>query len=46
MRKRLILVLLFMSLLCVLSGCCTTQERLSNLGESVHNIALDGDGVN
>ncbi len=32
--------------LAMLSGCCTTEERLANLGESVHNIALDGDGVN
>lgn len=30
----------------MLSGCCTTEERLTNLGESVHNIALDGDGIN
>lgn len=30
----------------VLSGCCTTEERVNNFAESVHNIALDGDGVN
>lgn len=29
-----------------LVGCHTTRERLANLGESIHNIALDGDGVN
>lgn len=29
-----------------MAGCHTTEERLTNMGESIHNIALDGDGVN
>lgn len=37
----------------LLAGCCSpsgifarTEERMVNLGESVKNVALDGDGVN
>lgn len=46
MKIRLIsFTMLFLSVL-ALTGCCTTEEHLTNFGESVHNIALDGDGVN
>jgi hypothetical protein len=39
-------IIAFGCILAILSGCCTTEEHLANFGESVHNIALDGDGVN
>jgi hypothetical protein len=44
--KRIAILITLGCLLAVLSGCCTTEERIANVGESIHNIALDGDGVN
>ena len=47
----LIIVVVFSGML--LAGCCSpggcfarSEERVVNLGESVKNIALDGDGIN
>lgn len=46
MKLRIIYLILFGFIILGLAGCHTTEERLTNLGESIHNIALDGDGVN
>lgn len=51
--KILLLIVLFVLSSGILTGCgsttgvfARTEERVANLGESITNIALDGDGVN
>lgn len=46
MKIKVVYLFVICALAFILAGCCTTEERLANLGESIHNIALDGDGVN
>ena len=54
MKIRCIIVLVLLSLFPVLfAGCCTangtfatTEEHTVDLGHSVQNVFLDGDGIN
>lgn len=46
MRIKIICAIILSLLATGLIGCHTTEERLTNAGESIHNIVLDGDGVN
>lgn len=46
MRIRIVYIILLGFFILGIVGCHTTEERLTNVGESIHNIVLDGDGVN
>jgi len=53
MYKKIVILTVFLAISAFTAGCAsstgvfaTTEERVDNLGASVTNIALDGDGIN